>query len=95
MPLHATVEELKNLPPALLITDENDVLRDEGEAYGRKLLEAGVEVAMVRFSGTHHDFLLLNPLKDTPATRSAIGLANAALQKVFSNQMSTRQKGVA
>ncbi len=94
-PLHATIEELKHLPPALIITDENDVLRDEGEAYGHKLLEAGVDATIVRYLGTHHDFLLLNPLKDTPAVRSALGLINGTLQKVFSHQMTSRQKGVA
>jgi len=94
-PLHASIEQLRHLPPALIITDENDVLRDEGEAYGRKLLQAGVDAAIVRYSGTHHDFVMLNPLKDSPAARSAIGLAVGTLQKVFSSRGKMHQKGVA
>jgi len=93
-PLQASLEELRHLPPALIITDENDVLRDEGEAYGRKLMQAGVETTLIRYSGTHHDFMLLNPLKDTPATRSAMVLATATLQRVFSSSKA-RQKGAA
>src|SRR6188508_1148579 len=59
-PLQASVEQLKGLPPALIINGENDVLRDEGEAYALKLLKAGVPVAAVRYHGTIHDFVMLN-----------------------------------
>ena len=82
-PLQATVEQLKGLPPALIINGEFDVLRDEGEAYAHKLIEAGVEVTAVRFHGTIHDFVLLNPIAETPATRAAIGLACYRLRKYF------------
>jgi acetyl esterase len=68
-PLQATVDDLKGLPRALVITGEFDVLRDEGEAYAHKLTEAGVHVTAVRFLGTIHDFVLLNALAETPATR--------------------------
>jgi acetyl esterase len=71
-PLKATVEELWGLPEALVITAENDVLREEGEAYARKLSAAGTRVAATRYIGTIHDFLMLNALADSPATRCAI-----------------------
>jgi acetyl esterase len=79
-PLRASLEQLEGLPPALLITDQNDVLRDEGEAYARKLAEAGVTVTAVRYNGTIHDFMMLNALADTPATKGAIRQANDALR---------------
>jgi acetyl esterase len=71
-PLNATVEELRGLPDALIIVDENDILRDEGEAYARKLSQAGVRVTSTRYNGTIHDFVMLNALADTPAVRAAI-----------------------
>jgi acetyl esterase len=71
-PLRASLEELEGLPPALLLTDENDVLRDEGEAYAHRLMQAGVTVTAVRYLGTIHDFLLLNPIADTTPTRGAV-----------------------
>lgn len=72
---------MKGLPPALVITAEFDVLRDEGEAYAHKLLEAGVRVSAVRCLGTIHDFVMLNAISDTPATRLAIDLASQELHK--------------
>ena len=80
-PLQATVEQLKGLPPALVQVAESDVLRDEGEAYGRKLDEAGVKVTTVRYNGMIHDFGLLNGLAETPATRSLFVQAAAELKK--------------
>lgn len=71
-PLRADVERLKGLPPTLIITDENDVLRDEGEAYARKLMEAAVPTACVRYLGACHDFLMLNALADTAPARAAL-----------------------
>jgi acetyl esterase len=79
-PLRASVEQLRNLPPALVITDENDVLRDEGEAYAHSLMRAGVPVKAVRVLGTIHDFMMLDALASTPPTRSAITLASAELR---------------
>lgn len=83
-PLQASVEELGGLPPALVINGEFDVLRDEGEAYAHKLIEAGVPVTAVRYHGTIHDFVMLNPLSDTPATRGAIEQASHKLRKILS-----------
>ena len=82
-PLNASVEQLSGLPQTLLIVDENDVLRDEGEAYGRKLAQAGVRVTSLRYNGTIHDFMLLNPITETPAVRAAVGQANGYLRNVF------------
>jgi acetyl esterase/lipase len=79
-PLRASLEELAGLPPAFLIVDENDVLRDEGEAYARKLTEAGVRTVSVRYNGTVHDFMMLNPLRATAATSAAIAQAITVLR---------------
>ena len=84
-PLQASLEQLKGLPPALIINGENDVLRDEGEAYALKLLEAGVPVAAVRYHGTIHDFVMLNPFTDDPAPRAAIEQASIMLKKALSD----------
>lgn len=79
-PLRASVEQLKGLPPALIQVAENDILRDEGEAYGRMLDEAGVEAATVRYDGAIHDFGLLNALAKEPATRALFRHAAAELK---------------
>jgi acetyl esterase len=71
-PLQASVDQLKGLPPALIINGENDVLRDEGEAYALKLLEAGVRVTAVRYHGTIHDFVMLNAIAEDPAPRGQL-----------------------
>ncbi len=71
-PLRAATERLKGLPPTLIITDENDVLRDEGEAYARKLMQAGVPTACARYLGACHDFLMLDALADTAPARAAL-----------------------
>jgi len=79
--LRNPVENLKGLPPALIQVAENDILRDEGEAYGRKLDEAGVKVTTVRYNGMIHDFGLLNPLAALPTVRSLFEHAAAELKK--------------
>jgi acetyl esterase len=82
-PNQASVEQLRGLPPAFLCVDEADPLRDEGESYAAKLRQAGVPVTTVRYDGTIHDFMLLNALSDTRATRAAIREAIAQLRKAF------------
>ncbi|MBP2444629.1 alpha/beta hydrolase fold domain-containing protein [Rhizobium leguminosarum] len=82
-PLQASLEQLNGLPPALVIVDENDVLRDEGEAYARKLSQAGVRVTSMRYNGTIHDFVLLNAIAETPAARSAMAVANDTLRNAL------------
>ncbi|EMF0300491.1 alpha/beta hydrolase [Enterococcus hirae] len=80
-PLRATSEDLADLPPALILTGEADVLRDEGEAYARKLRDVGVAVTQVRFQGMIHDFVMVNSLDQTNATRVAMLLATQWLQQ--------------
>ncbi|SHN43253.1 alpha/beta hydrolase [Chitinophaga sp. CF418] len=82
-PLQAGVEELKGLPPTLVQTAENDVLRDEGEAYARKMDEAGVPVTLVRVQGMIHDYGLLNPIADVPAVQSALRYAASELKNAL------------
>jgi acetyl esterase len=82
-PLAATIEQLKGLPPALVIVDEYDILRDEGEEYARKLIQAGVEATAVRVLATHHDFVMLNALAGTSAAKAAIELASQKLGQIL------------
>lgn len=82
-PLQASLEQLKKLPPALIFVNEVDVLRDEGEAYAHKLMQAGVPVAAFRTLGVIHDCLLLNAIAQTPAIRTIIAQANKIVSNVF------------
>ena len=82
-PLQASDEQLAGLPPALVVVDEADVLRDEGEAYAARLRAAGVAVTTVRYDGITHDFMMLNPLSQTHATRAAVAQAIATLRQAL------------
>jgi acetyl esterase len=82
-PLLASEDQLANSPRALIITAENDVLRDEGESYGRKLIRAGVGVVSTRYNAAIHDFVTLNPIADAAPTRAAIAQAIDFLKTVL------------
>ncbi|MFF3400770.1 alpha/beta hydrolase [Streptomyces sp. NPDC002659] len=82
-PLRATTEQLRDLPPALVITAEADVLRDEGEAYANSLRTAGVPVVATRYQGIIHDFVMLNALRETHAAEAAIAQAVSTLHTVL------------
>ena len=72
LPGNATISDLSGLPPAFILTAQNDVLRDEGESYALKLVQAGVDVTAVRYLGAIHGFLILNSLCDTATSRTAM-----------------------
>src|SRR5262245_6148224 len=80
-PLQATLEQLKGLPPALIQVAGNDVLRDEGLAYARKLDLATVDVSVVRYENLTHDYGLLNAISQVPAVRDALHQAAEMLKK--------------
>lgn len=82
-PLQATLPQLQGLPPALIITAEYDPVRDEGEAYVHKLIQAGVTVTATRYLGTIHNFVLFNALAQTPAAQAALAQTTAALRNAF------------
>ncbi|MFJ9712050.1 alpha/beta hydrolase [Streptomyces sp. NPDC101234] len=82
-PLRATLEDLRDLPPALVVVDENDVLRDEGEAYARKLIQAGVPTTSIRYNASLHDFMMLNTVRRTQASTAAIEQAIHVLRKAL------------
>jgi acetyl esterase/lipase len=87
-PLCAGLDELAGLPPALVLVDENDVPRDEGEAYARRLAQAGVPTTSIRYNVTLHDFMMLNPVRSTHAATAAIEQAIRTLRKALATRSS-------
>ena len=79
-PLQATSEQLAGLPPTLVLTAGNDVLRDKGEASAHNFDAAGMEVTLVRSSGMIHDFGLRNALSEIPTVRMALRQAAEELK---------------
>lgn len=80
-PLRAA--NLRGLPPALIITAEYDVLRDEGERYGQRLAQAGVPTKVTRYDGMHHGFFQMYGIVDK--AKKALEEATAWLKERFAS----------
>ena len=89
-PLRAGKDELKGLPPAIVITAENDPLRDDGEEYARKMKDAGVEVTAIRYNGMIHDFVALNALRSLPEVKAALHQISAGIRRHLTPAATTK-----
>jgi len=78
-PMLASDEQLKKMPPAIVITAQFDPLRDEGEAYGKRLVENGVSATITRYNGAFHGFFNMITILDD--AQSAHAQASTLLKK--------------
>ena len=78
-PMLASDEQLKRMPPAIVITAQFDPLRDEGEAYGKRLVESGVSATITRYNGAFHEFFKMITILDD--AQSAHAQASTLLKK--------------
>jgi acetyl esterase len=78
-PIVASDELLKRMPPAIVITAQFDPLRDEGEAYGKRLVENGVSATITRYNGAFHGFFNMITILDD--AQSAHAQATTLLKK--------------
>lgn len=88
-PLRAEISQLQNLPPAMIINGQADVLRSEGEAFGEKLRMAGVSVTALRVQATIHDFVMLNTLNNTNACRTAMDASTEWIKNIRKKNRAT------
>jgi acetyl esterase len=80
-------EDLRGFPKTLLMVDENDVLRDEGELFAHKLMDSGVDTSSVRILGTCHDFLMLDALRNTYPVRLGMELILDGVKNIGNNNI--------
>jgi acetyl esterase len=83
-PLRAPKSTLACFPATLLITCEHDVLRDEGEQFAARLVQAGVEVTAIRWLGALHGFLVTEPLMESAGAKLCIAMIARFLREAYS-----------
>lgn len=82
-PLAASLDQLSQVAPAIILTAECDVLRDDGEQYAHRLAAAGVAVTAMRMLGTIHNFPVNDDLKDSGPAIAALDVVGDALRSAL------------